>query len=46
MRLITDEPAARVELLHKNIRRSGTVGNTLGAACDLDGTIDVVASLD
>ena len=46
LRLITDEPAARVELLHKNIRRSGTVGNTLGAACDLDGTIDVVASLD
>lgn len=46
LRLVTDEPAERVELLHKNIRRSGTVGNTLAAACDLDGTIDVVTCLD
>ncbi len=46
LRIVTDESAERIELLHRNIRRSGTVGNTLGAACDLDGTITVVATLD
>lgn len=46
LRVVTDESAERVELLHRNIQRSGTVGNTLGAACDLDGTIVAVDHLD
>jgi uncharacterized OsmC-like protein len=46
LRIITDETAERVELLHRNIKRSGTVGNTLAAACDVDGTVEVVAALD
>lgn len=45
LRLVTPETTERVELLHRNIRRSGTVGNTLGAAVDLDGSIDVVTAL-
>jgi hypothetical protein len=44
LRVVTDEPAARVELLHKNIRKFGTITNTLAAACELTGEIDAVAS--
>ncbi len=33
LRVVTDEPAVRVELLHKNIRTFGTITNTLAAAC-------------
>lgn len=43
LRVVTDEPPARVELLHKNIRKFGTITNTLAAACELSGTIDAVA---
>lgn len=39
LRVVTDEPAARVALLHKNIRLFGTITNTLGAACDVSGEI-------
>lgn len=35
----TDEPAQRIELLHRNIRKFGTIYNTLAATCDVDGEI-------
>jgi uncharacterized OsmC-like protein len=44
LRVVTDEPPARVELLHKNIRKFGTITNTLAAACELSGTIEAVAT--
>jgi hypothetical protein len=43
LRVVTDEPPARVELLHKNVRKFGTITNTLAAACELTGTIEAVA---
>ncbi len=43
LRVITDEPPARVELLHRNLRKFGTISNTLAAACELSGTIEAVA---
>ena len=42
LRIVTDEPAERLALLHKNIRRFGTITNTLAAACDLTGEIESV----
>ena len=39
LRIVTDEPRHRLELLHHNILRFGTITNTLAAACELDGTI-------
>ena len=39
LRVATDEPPRRLELLHHNILRFGTITNTLAAACELDGTI-------
>ena len=41
LRIETDEPQERVELLHRNILRFGTITNTLAAACELTGTIEV-----
>lgn len=35
----TDEPDARLDLLHKNLRKYGTIYNTLAGATDLSGTI-------
>jgi hypothetical protein len=35
--IVTDEPQARVDLLHRNIRKYGTITNTLAAACELTG---------
>lgn len=35
--IVTDEPAQRVDLLHRNLRKYGTITNTLAAAADLDG---------
>lgn len=43
LRLVTEEPPARVELLHKNIRKFGTITNTLAAACELSGEIEAVS---
>lgn len=43
LRVVTDEPAARVASLHKNIRKFGTISNTLAAACELTGDIEAVA---
>ncbi len=38
----SDEPPRRVELLHDNLRRFGTIYNTLAAVADVDGEIRVV----
>jgi uncharacterized OsmC-like protein len=35
----TDESDQRLELLHKNVRKYGTISNTVAAAARLDGTI-------
>jgi uncharacterized OsmC-like protein len=40
-RVVTHQPRQRVELLHPNIRRHGTIFNTLAAVCDVAG--DIVA---
>jgi len=37
--IITNEPPARVDLLHRNIRKYGTITNTLASACELTGEI-------
>ena len=37
--IATDEPGRRLDLLHRNILRFGTITNTLAAACELSGTI-------
>jgi uncharacterized OsmC-like protein len=39
LRIRTDESPHRVELLHRNLRRFGTVYNTLATSCAVDGTI-------
>lgn len=43
LRVVTDELPQRVELLHKNLRKFGTITNTLAAACELSGEIEAVA---
>lgn len=42
MRVVTDEPARRLELLHTNLRKFGTVYNTVAAVCDVQGTVEAV----
>jgi hypothetical protein len=37
--IATDEPAHRLDLLHRNILRFGTITNTLASACELTGTV-------
>jgi uncharacterized OsmC-like protein len=37
--IATNEPQHRVDLLHRNIRKYGTITNTLAAACDLTGVM-------
>jgi uncharacterized OsmC-like protein len=39
LELVTDEPPHRVELLHQNVRKFGTITNTLAAALDLTGEV-------
>lgn len=39
LHLVTPEPAHRVELLHRNLQKFGTVYNTLAAVCDVTGAI-------
>lgn len=46
LKLVTDEPDERLELLHRNIRKYGTITNTLAEACDLDGILIKVDSVD
>ena len=35
----SDEPDRRLELLHENIKKYGTVFNTVSAGCELSGTL-------
>lgn len=35
----TDETEQRLDLLHKNVRKYGTISNTIADATDLQGTI-------
>ena len=35
LEVVTDEPEHRVDLLHRNISRYGTIYNTLASACDV-----------
>jgi uncharacterized OsmC-like protein len=44
LRLDTDEPAHRLDLLHRNLRQFGTVYNTLSAVCNVHGRIDASPS--
>jgi hypothetical protein len=39
LELVTDEPPHRVELLHRNVRKFGTITNTLAEAVDLTGEV-------
>jgi len=39
LRIDTSEPERRVELLHRNLKKHGTVFNTLAATCDVTGTV-------
>jgi hypothetical protein len=39
LRVVTDEDQARVALLHQNLRKFGTVYNTLASACEVTGEI-------
>ncbi len=39
MRVFTDEPQRRVDLVHRNLRRYGTIYNTLAAVCDVHGEL-------
>jgi uncharacterized OsmC-like protein len=42
--LVTDEPAHRIDLIHRNLRQFGTVYNTLAAGCVIDGRVVAVPS--
>ncbi|MFO7635515.1 MAG: OsmC family protein [Caldilinea sp.] len=35
----TDEPASRVDLLEHNLRKQGTIYNTLASACEVEGRV-------
>jgi uncharacterized OsmC-like protein len=39
--IATDEPERRVELVHRNLQKYGTVYNTLAAVCDVHGEVVV-----
>jgi uncharacterized OsmC-like protein len=41
LRLDTDEPQERVDLLHRNLISHGTVFNTLARTCDVEGEVVV-----
>jgi uncharacterized OsmC-like protein len=40
LRIVTDEPDARVDLLARNLAKHGTVYNTLAAGCEISGRIE------
>lgn len=42
LRIATEEPQRRIELVHTNLRKFGTVYNTLASVCDVHGTITAV----
>jgi len=39
LEVTTNEPPQRVDLLHRNLTRHGTIYNTLAAACDVSGEV-------
>ena len=39
LRVTTHEPERRLDLVHTNLRKFGTVYNTLAAVCDVSGTV-------
>ena len=41
----TDEPERRLELLHANVKRHGTIFNTLASATELKGSVRRARSL-
>ena len=40
MRITTAEPQRRIDLIHRNLQKFGTVYNTLAAVCAVHGTIE------
>lgn len=42
MRITTTEPQRSVDLIHRNLRKFGTVFNTLAASCDVHGEVVAV----
>lgn len=42
LRVTSPEPARRVDLAHQNLRKFGTVFNTLAAVCDVHGTLEAL----
>jgi hypothetical protein len=44
LRLVTDEPAHRVDLLERNITKYGTVYNTFAASCEVTGRTEITPS--
>lgn len=43
LHIVTTEPEHRVELLHRNLQKFGTVYNTLAAVCDVSGDVTTSA---
>jgi uncharacterized OsmC-like protein len=41
--VVTDEPQRRVDLLHHNLARQGTIYNTLARDCDVSGEIVAIS---
>jgi len=39
LHLVTAEPEHRLELLHRNLQKFGTVYNTLAAVCEVTGSV-------
>jgi uncharacterized OsmC-like protein len=39
LEVTTDEPVQRVDLLHRNLTRHGTIYNTLAEVCDVSGEV-------
>jgi uncharacterized OsmC-like protein len=39
LRIVTDEPEERVDLLQRNLAKYGTVYNTLAEVCEVSGTV-------
>lgn len=39
MKVTTDEPTRRLDLVHRNLQKYGTVYNTLAAVCDVHGNL-------
>ena len=42
LEVVTEEPEHRVDLLHRNISRYGTIYNTFAATCDVSGEVIAV----